>query len=112
MSDFFITPQSLCAVMATAQAPLIFDVRRRHVYDAADTVIPGAVWRDTFQVAAWKSDLEKSRPIVVACVHGEEMSQSAVTHLRSDGFDARALQGGYDAWTAANLPLVAKKPSP
>jgi len=36
------------------------------------------------------------------------MSQMAAADLRARGFAARILAGGYDAWTAAGLPLVAK----
>jgi hypothetical protein len=36
------------------------------------------------------------------------MSQSAVAQLRADGVDARVLEGGYEGWAKAGLPLVAK----
>ncbi len=36
------------------------------------------------------------------------MSQTAVAQLRADGFDARVLEGGYEAWAKAGLPFVAK----
>ena len=49
-----------------------------------------------------------ARPIVVACKAGHEMSQTAVAQLRADGFDARVLEGGYEAWAQAGLPFVAK----
>src|ERR1035437_7797707 len=32
----------------------------------------------------------------------------AVAQLRADGFDARVLEGGYEAWAKAGLPFVAK----
>lgn len=111
-SSIFISAHDLWALINADEAVQIFDVRRRPIYEAANGVIPGAIWRDTFQVATWQSELDKSRPVVAACVHGHEMSQSAVTHLRSNGFNALALEGGYDAWIAAGLPLIAKAPSP
>ena len=36
------------------------------------------------------------------------MSQMTVAQFRADGFDARVLEGGYQAWLAAGLPIVAK----
>ncbi len=36
------------------------------------------------------------------------MSQAAVAQLRADGFDARVLEGGYEAWANASLPFVSK----
>ena len=56
----------------------------------------------------WSAELDRARPIVAACKAGHEMSQTAVAQLRADGFDARVLEGGYEAWAKAGLPLVAK----
>ena len=36
------------------------------------------------------------------------MSQTTVAQLRAEGVDARVLEGGYQAWEAAGLPMVAK----
>jgi hypothetical protein len=36
------------------------------------------------------------------------MSQATVAQLRADGIDARVLEGGYEGWTKAGLPFVAK----
>ena len=35
-------------------------------------------------------------------------ARSVAAHLRTEGFDARVLEGGYQAWSDAGLPLVAK----
>ncbi|MBV9347484.1 MAG: chromate resistance protein [Pseudolabrys sp.] len=107
--DFFTSPQELWRRIGTAEAPRIIAAHRRPVFDALSGVIPGATWRDTHRAAEWTSDLDKSRPVVVVCAHGEQMSQIAVAHLRGEGFAAQALEGGQAAWVTAGLPLVDKK---
>ena len=52
--------------------------------------------------------LDRARPVVFACRHGHQMSQTATAYLRAEGFDARVLTGGYAAWVESKLPLVAK----
>ncbi|HEY2754367.1 MAG TPA: rhodanese-like domain-containing protein, partial [Pseudolabrys sp.] len=49
-----------------------------------------------------------TRPVVVACRAGHDLSQMAVAQLRADGFDAQVLAGGYEGWVAADLPFVTK----
>jgi hypothetical protein len=55
---------------------------------------------------AWPGMPHRNRPVVVACRHGHHLSQMIAAGLRSDGLDARVLEGGYEAWTKAGLPLV------
>jgi rhodanese-related sulfurtransferase len=107
-ASYFITPQNLWHSIGTQGAPLIVDSRRRDVYDSASDLLPGAIWRDANDVGNWSNQLDRQRPIVAACKAGHELSQMVVAHLRGDGFDARVLDGGYAAWAAAGLPLVAK----
>jgi len=107
LASFTISPDDLWSLIGTAQAPQLIDVRRREVHDAAPGLIPTAVWRPASDTA-WSSALDTARPVVLACRAGHEMSQMAAADLRTRGFDARILAGGYDAWTAAGLPLVAK----
>ena len=63
---------------------------------------------DAGKVQQWENDFDPTRPIVVACKAGHEMSQTTVAQLRADGIDARVLEGGYEGWTKAGLPFVAK----
>ena len=81
-------------------------MRRRDAYAESPHLLPGAVWRDAAKAPEWAAEF--NRPLVVTCKAGHEMSQSAVAQLRADGFDARVLQGGYQAWATAGLPFVAK----
>ena len=80
---------------------------RRDVFEPSPQLLPGALWRDA-ERRELVCRFGRARPIVVACKAGHEMSQTAVAQLRAGGFDARVLEGGYEAWAVAGLPFVAK----
>jgi rhodanese-related sulfurtransferase len=106
--SYSISPKDLWNAIATPNAPQIVDVRRQDAFAASPQLLPGAIWRDAGKTQQWAAELARARPIVVACKAGHEMSQTTVAQLRTDGFDARVLEGGYQAWAAAGLPMVAK----
>jgi len=106
---FSISPKDLWNAIATHDAPQIIDVRRREAYGEAPHLLPGAVWRDAARAAEWATQLDVTRPIVVACKAGHEMSQSAAAQLRASNIDARVLEGGYEGWSKAGLAFVAKQ---
>ena len=106
--SYLISPKDLWNAIATREAPQLVDVRRRDAYQKSPHLLPGALWRDAANVASWKGDFNPARPMVVACKAGHEMSQSAVAQLRVDGIDAQVLEGGYEGWEKAGLPLIAK----
>lgn len=101
---FSMSPLSLHRSLGTAASPLIADVRRAAAFDGGDRLIAGAVRRDPAAVEAWQDDLARDRPIVVYCVHGQDVSQDVATALRAGGCDARFLEGGIAAWLALDLP--------
>jgi len=107
-SNYFILPTELWSLIGTAATPQIIDARRREVYDTADGVLPTAAWRDAVDVAQWSAALDRTRPVVIACKEGHQLSQTAAAQLREQGLDARVLAGGYAGWSAAGLPLVTK----
>ena len=106
--SYSISPKDLWNAIATPSAPQLVDVRRRDAYEQSPQLLPGALWRDAGKTQAWSAEFDRARPIVAACKAGHEMSQTAVAQLRADGFDARVLEGGYEAWAKAGLPFVAK----
>ena len=106
--SYSISPRDLWNAIATQPAPQIIDGRRRDAFDQSPHLLPGAIWQDAGKVQQWKTDFDPSRPIIVACKAGHEMSQTTVAQLRVDGIDAQVLEGGYEGWTKAGLPLVAK----
>ena len=102
---FSIAPEKLWRSIGTSGAPLIVDVRKPEVVASSNSVLPGAILRDPHEAASWAFAHDHGT-IVVACVHGHRRSQMAAAQLRARGLDARILEGGYDAWVAAGLPLV------
>ena len=93
------TPEDLAGVR-------ILDVRRSAAFAKADSIIPGAQWRDPEQLALWSSELKKGEPVIVYCVYGHEVGRSTAMRLRAAGIDARFLRGGIDGWTSAGRPLA------
>jgi rhodanese-related sulfurtransferase len=106
--SYSISPNDLWNALATPSAAQLVDVRRRDAFEQSPQLLPGAIWRDAGKAQAWSADFDRARPIVAVCKAGHEMSQTAVAQLRADGFKARVLDGGYQAWVAAGLPTVAK----
>jgi rhodanese-related sulfurtransferase len=102
---FSIAPEKLWRRLGTPGAPLLVDVRKSEAVASSNGLLPGAILREPHDAAAWSFDGNPGT-IVVACAHGHQRSQMAAAQLRARGLDARVLDGGYDAWRAAGLPVV------
>ena len=107
-ASYSISPKDLWNSVATAAAPHIVDVRRRDIFEQSPHLLPGAVWREAGLTAQYFCELDRTKPVVVACKAGHELSQMTAAQLRADGFDAHVLEGGYQAWLDAGLPTVAR----
>lgn len=112
LSHTAISPDALIHSVGTADLPTVFDVRRREAYDADDTVLPTAMWRDHRAALDWGKGLDPTGCYVVYCVHGHQVSQAAVALLRSLGLDARYLAGGIEGYRAAGGPTIRKTGQP
>jgi len=106
--SYSISPNDFWNAIATRDAPQLVDVRRRDAYEKSPHLLPGAIWRDPAKASEWAADFDAARPLVASCKAGHEMSQMVVAQLRGEGIDARVLEGGYEGWSKAGLPLVAK----
>jgi len=106
------TGEAWAASQREAAEVLLIDVRRAGVFDAAPTLLPGAVWRDPARVRHWASELPPARPVLVYCVYGHEVGRVTALRLRSMGVNARFLSGGIDGWERAGLPTVPKGETP
>lgn len=84
----------------------VLDVRRAGVHAQADSMIPGAQWRDPAAVATWSAELPRDHELVVYCVYGHEVGRATALRLRAAGLNARFLRGGIDGWQAAGRPLA------
>ena len=81
---------------------------------AAQGVIPDS-WHVPLSVLFWRLDpasescdpllADTSRQVILLCAHGYSSSLAAAT-LRQLGFDgATDVEGGFEAWAAAGLPI-------
>jgi len=104
-ANFSISPAELWREIGSASTPVIIDVRRPETIISSNGLFPGATVRDPHDAASW-TFADNSNLIVVACKHGHERSQMAVAQLRARKLDAQVLDGGYEAWRAAMLPVI------
>jgi len=107
-----ISPEDAVAAMRRFPGPQVLDVRKDPAYAAAGDTLPGALRRDHEAVAAWADRLEPHRPVIIACVHGHEVSQGVSAALAARGFAARYLAGGIAGWTVLGLPMAPKPGKP
>ena len=102
------------AAAAVREGALIVDIRQQP-QRAADGVVPGALYHPR-NVLEWRADPtsdacdpalagDLDRPVIVMCDAGWASSLAAVT-LQELGFTrATDLDGGFQAWRAAGLPV-------
>lgn len=111
-APFFIEPASLFASLNSPSSPVLLDVRRRALVEESGCLIPTSRLADHGDGPALASRLDRARAVVVSCAHGHSRSQRVVAHLRSEGFAASVVVGGYDGWVAAGLPTVRRVAGP
>lgn len=103
--DLEISVDQLKALRASADPPLLLDVREPWEYETAHldgaTLIPmGEIPGRAHQ------ELDEDLPIVVMCHHGAR-SLSVAAWLRDQGFaKAQSVAGGIDAWSRSIDPAV------
>jgi rhodanese-related sulfurtransferase len=112
MGDFIIPVDELKERIGTAEAPLVYDVRRRETFDAASRILPAARWHRHTSASEWAEAFPLAASVVCYCTHGHNVSQLAVAALRERGIDARTLAGGIEAWQKANGPTILKAALP
>jgi rhodanese-related sulfurtransferase len=98
----------LAKSLGSARAPLLLDVRQEQTFKAGEHLVAGAIWRSPERIEQWRDHLPRDRPVVVYCVHGQEVSQGVASALESSGISVSYLTGGLAAWSAQNLPLRRK----
>jgi rhodanese-related sulfurtransferase len=101
VSETSITSEQLRVHVGARDCPLIYDVRRRAVFDEDDAIIPGAKWRDHRVAGEWAAEIPPGRDVVVYCVHGHNVSQVALAQLRAAGRRAVALSDGIAGYREA-----------
>ena len=107
-ATFSIAPAQLCALLGTAQAPFVLDVRRDERFLESDRIVPGARRCAPDDVARFAGTLPPG-DVVVYCVHGLEIGEKAGAELRAAGWHARFLAGGIEGLIEARLPTLRKR---
>jgi rhodanese-related sulfurtransferase len=92
-------------------APMVIDVRGPKEYAAGH--VAGAVNIPLSQLPKKLKRISREGLVVTYCnMHhrGESRGERAATLLRENGYDARALDGGYPIWKEAGLPVAQAAP--
>lgn len=100
-----ITPQQLSRRVGLPDAPILLDVRTPEDAAADPRILPAALRRDHREVAGWAAEF-RGRKVVAVCQKGLKLGEGTAAWLRHAGAEAEVLEGGFQAWAAAGLPLV------
>src|SRR5947199_3539813 len=100
-----ISADKLSRLIGTANTPAIIDVRTDEDFAADQRLIPGAVRLNHHEAAEWGNQFA-GRPAIVACLRGQKLAEGTAAWLRHANVSAETLEGGFEDWKAANLPLV------
>jgi rhodanese-related sulfurtransferase len=100
-----LSSQDLFDRIGTAGSPVVIDARSEEDFAADPRLIPASIRRPGLKAADWAGDFA-GRGVVVSCDRGLKLSQGAAAWLRHAGATAQSLDGGFQAWKAAGLPLV------
>lgn len=98
-----ISADKLAKLVGTPKCPVIFDLRTSDDFALAPLLVPTA---RHLSIDALEFDPQwlGSRNIVTLCAQGHAISQGAAALLRTQGIAAEYLDGGFDAWSEADLP--------
>jgi len=108
MTNLAMSSSDLRAAIEGGMPPILIDVRRRAAFLESDAMASGALRRDPEEVDRWAKTLPAASSVVVYCVHGREVSQTAAAALHDAGIPALYLEGGLEGWKAAQGKLDRK----
>jgi rhodanese-related sulfurtransferase len=100
-----ISVEKLARLIGTPKCPTLIDVRTDEDFAADPRLVPGAVRRAHGDVADWAGDFS-GRSAIAICQRGLKLSQGVTAWLRHCGATAESVEGGFEAWRDARLPLV------
>jgi rhodanese-related sulfurtransferase len=100
-----ISSDKLVRLIGTAKTPALIDVRTDEDFAADQRLIPGAIRRSHTNAAEWGGEFAGKAAIVV-CFRGEKLAQGTAAWLRHLDVRAESLEGGFEGWKEAKLPLV------
>jgi rhodanese-related sulfurtransferase len=102
-----ISIEQLSRIIGLPGAPTLVDVRPGDG-DGSDTdrsLLPTARRMNAQSISSWAHNFS-GRHVVVYCRDGGNISQGTAAWLRQAGIGAETLAGGFDAWRAADQPLL------
>jgi rhodanese-related sulfurtransferase len=100
-----ISPEKLARLIGTPKTPLLLDVRSDEDRAADPRLLPGALAVGDRAPTALAAELA-GKPSIAICQAGHKRSQGAAAWLRAEGCPSEYLEGGFEAWREAGLPLV------
>jgi rhodanese-related sulfurtransferase len=100
-----ISVEQLARLIGTPKCPALIDVRSDEDFAADPRLLPGALRRPHAGLRQWSQEL-RGRSVIAMCRRGERFSHGVAAWLRHDGAAADVLDGGFEAWKRADLPLV------
>jgi rhodanese-related sulfurtransferase len=104
-SPIEITASQLSRIIGLPGAPIVVDVRLREELEDEQRQLPTARHLNFQTVSNWASCYRSER-LVIYCRDGGDISRGTAAWLRQAGNDAQTLEGGFDAWRKADLPLM------
>jgi rhodanese-related sulfurtransferase len=106
-----ISADKLSRLIGTPKAPFLIDVRSDEDFAADARLIPGSIQRNHLEISEWGNALT-GRSVIVICRLGQQLAHGTAAWLRHLDVKTEVLEGGFEAWKAAKLPLVPKSKMP
>jgi rhodanese-related sulfurtransferase len=100
-----ISAEKLSRLIGTPKAPVLIDVRTDEDFAADQRLIPGAIRRSNQTASEWGREFA-GRSAIVVCLRGQKLAQGTAAWLRHADVAAETLEGGFEGWKEARLPLV------
>jgi len=100
-----ISPDKLVRLLGSPKAPIIIDVRETEALAADPRLIPTSLYLPYETAETWAANY-RGRSVAVSCQRGKKLAEGAAAWLRHHGAEAEVVEGGFEAWRDAGLPLV------
>jgi rhodanese-related sulfurtransferase len=112
MSSYqIISTEKLSRLVGTPHAPVLIDVRTDEDFAADPRLVPGSTRHPHAAAPDWAVRYSGKQTISI-CQRGKKLSEGAAAWLRQAGAASEVLEGGFEAWRDAKLPLVPRAKVP
>lgn len=100
-----IAPDKLARLIGTPRSPVVVDVREPDAVAQDPRLIPTSLNLSHANATEWAPGLA-GQSVVVSCQRGKKLAEGTAAWLRHFGASAEVVEGGFEAWRDAGLPLV------